>query len=146
MRKVLSFCQLILFGMAAAGCNAPPPSVYQGYAEGEFVLVASPYAGALESLQVSRGQEVAAAAPLFSLEQGNETAGRREAEERLRVAQAKLDNLRKGSALRNWRRARPKPSRRRRHGNSPRRNCSATNACSPTVSSRLRALTKRGPI
>jgi HlyD family secretion protein len=97
MRKVLSFCLLILFGMAAAGCNAPPPSGYQGYAEGEFVLVASPYAGALESLQVSRGQEVAAAAPLFSLEQGNETAGRREAEERLRVAQAKLDNLRKGS-------------------------------------------------
>lgn len=96
MRNVHSFCLLMLLGMAAAGCNAPPPFGFQGYAEGEFVLLASPNAGALQSLQVSRGQEVAAAAPLFSLEQGNETAGRHEAEERLRGAQAKLDNLRKG--------------------------------------------------
>jgi len=96
MRNALFYCLFILLSVAAAGCRPSPPSGYQGYAEGEFVLVASPYAGVLESLHVSRGQEVAAAAPLFSLEQGNETAGRREAEERLHAAQAKLDNLRKG--------------------------------------------------
>lgn len=79
-----------------AGCGQSGPPTYQGYVEGEYVLVASPYAGSLEALDVSRGQTVAAGAPLFTLEKANESAGKREAEDRLRAAQARLENLRTG--------------------------------------------------
>lgn len=80
--------------LLGAGCTQPGESGYQGYAEGEYVLVASPYAGSLESMAVARGEPVAAGAPLFALEHANEAAARREAEERLRAAQARLADLR----------------------------------------------------
>lgn len=82
--------------LLAAGCGEPKTVAYQGYVEGEYVLVASPYAGSLETLTVARGQSVERGAPLFALEQGNEAAGKREADDRLRAAQARLDNLRTG--------------------------------------------------
>jgi HlyD family secretion protein len=69
---------------------------YQGYVEAEFVRVAAPFAGTLDKLLVARGQTVAAGASLFVLEQENEAAARREAEERLRAAEAQLTDLRKG--------------------------------------------------
>ena len=79
-----------------AACGERSASGYQGYAEGEYVLVAAPAAGRLEKRWVSRGQEVEAGAPLFALEQENERASRREAEERLRNAEAKLANIAAG--------------------------------------------------
>ena len=39
----------------ATGCTRPDPNQVQGYVEGEFVYVASPLAGALQSLPVQRG-------------------------------------------------------------------------------------------
>jgi HlyD family secretion protein len=69
---------------------------YQGYVEGEYVLVASPDAGSLQLLNVARGQTIDSGAALFSLEKENEAAGKREAEQKLRAAQAKLENLQKG--------------------------------------------------
>jgi HlyD family secretion protein len=60
------------------------------------VRVAAPFAGTLEQLQVKRGMSVASGTPLFALEQENEAAARREAQERLRNAQAQLDDLSKG--------------------------------------------------
>ena len=80
----------------ATACSESKPVTYQGYAEGDYVLIASPYAGSLESLQVARGQTVERGAELFILEQGNEAAQKHEAEDRLRAAQATLENLRKG--------------------------------------------------
>jgi len=87
---------MLTLGLASClgGCGPTPDAPYQGYAEGEYVLVASPYAGALQQLAVTRGQQITSGADLFVLEQGNEIAARREAEERLRSAQARLDNLR----------------------------------------------------
>ncbi len=79
-----------------AGCGEPKAVAYQGYVEGEYVLIASPYAGSLQSLNVARGQTVDSGAALYTLEQGNESAAKHEAEQRLRGAQAKLDNLSKG--------------------------------------------------
>jgi len=79
-----------------SGCGERTASGFQGYAEGEYVLVAAPAAGRLEKRWVSRGEEVAAAAPLFVLEQENEKASRREAEERVRNAEAKLANIAAG--------------------------------------------------
>jgi len=78
---------------ALAGCGEKAAQGFQGYAEGEFVLIAAPAAGKLEKRWVSRGQEVEQGAPLFALEDENEKAGRREAEERLRNAEAKLANI-----------------------------------------------------
>ena len=87
---------LALVLLAACGERAEPPAAFQGYAEGEYVRVAAPFAGALQRLAVSRGSQVTRGAPLFVLEQENEAAARREAEDRLARAQAQLDNLQKG--------------------------------------------------
>ena len=95
LRSYRSIC-IASIALLAAGCGEPKTVAYQGYVEGEYVLVASPYAGSLETLMVGRGQSVERGAPLFALEQGNEAAGKREADDRLRAAQARLDNLRSG--------------------------------------------------
>lgn len=76
-----------------ASCNGDRPSGWQGYVEGEYVLLASPYAGQLQKLDVRRGDHVGAGKPLFALEQENERAQRVEAEERLKAAEARLKNL-----------------------------------------------------
>lgn len=76
-----------------SACETHKTVSYQGYAEGEYILVAAPYAGALERLSVARGQRIEAGVPLFVLEQGNETAARRESEQRLRSAEARVTNL-----------------------------------------------------
>jgi HlyD family secretion protein len=84
---------LVLLALLA-GCGEAPNDAWQGYVEGEFVLLASPYAGQLQKLHVKRGEAVDAGKPLFALEQQNEQAARLEAEERLKTAQARLENLR----------------------------------------------------
>lgn len=80
----------------AAGCDAPQNRPLQGYVEGEYVRVAAPFAGTLTRLDVNRGDTVAAGARLFALEQENEAAARRQAEQQLQAAQARLDNLKTG--------------------------------------------------
>ncbi|MET0683155.1 MAG: HlyD family efflux transporter periplasmic adaptor subunit [Casimicrobiaceae bacterium] len=82
--------------LVVAGCGPEPARPLQGYVEGEYVRVAAPFAGTLLQLSVKRGDEVASAAPLFALERENEAAARREAEERLRAAEARLANLQSG--------------------------------------------------
>ena len=82
--------------LLAAGCSRPASPGYQGYLEGEYVYVAAPLAGQLDKLAVAKGARVAAGAPLFALEQSAELAQQREASERLRQAQARLADLRKG--------------------------------------------------
>lgn len=79
-----------------AGCGPQGERPLQGYIEGEYVRVATPFPGTLQQLSVRRGDQVAAGAPMFALERENETAVRREAEERLRAAEARLANLRTG--------------------------------------------------
>ena len=81
--------------LAIAGCGERIAPYYQGYAEAEYVRVALPFAGTLEQLSVQRGVQVKAGDALFVLESENEAAMRREAEERLRNAEAQLADLRK---------------------------------------------------
>jgi HlyD family secretion protein len=69
--------------------------VYQGYVEGEFVQVASPIGGALETLNVARGQMVMAGAPLFVLEHATEAAAVAQAAAQSNAAAARLENLRR---------------------------------------------------
>ena len=88
MRRAIAAALAVL-----AGCAPEPPAYWQGYVEGEFVLLASPYAGQLQKLHVRRGDRVEAGKPVFVLEQQNERAARLEAEERLNAAEARLANL-----------------------------------------------------
>ena len=74
-------------------CDKEDPNVWQGYVEGEYVLLASPYAGQLQKLFVRRGDQIEAGKPVFVLEQENERQARAEAEERVKSAQARLENL-----------------------------------------------------
>ena len=83
---------VFLLGLLA-GCGEPANGAWQGYIEGEYVLLASPYAGQLEKLYVRRGDAIEAGKPVFALEQEAERAARLEAEQRLKSAQARLENL-----------------------------------------------------
>ena len=82
--------------LALGACNNAPSNVFQGYAEGEYVHVASPYAGALEKLGVARGQHVEAGAVLFMLEHGAEQAAVDAAKSKVRGAEARIANLSAG--------------------------------------------------
>jgi len=86
----------IAAALVVAGCGPQPARPLQGYVEGEYVRVAAPFAGTLLQLSVKRGDDVAASAPLFSLERENEAAARREALERLRAAEARVANMQTG--------------------------------------------------
>ncbi|HSD62088.1 MAG TPA: HlyD family efflux transporter periplasmic adaptor subunit [Burkholderiales bacterium] len=79
--------------LLAAGCSDTARNSYQGFAEGEFVFVASPIAGNLEKLAIARGQTVGKDAPLFELEHASESAAVAEARARLGTAEARLANL-----------------------------------------------------
>jgi HlyD family secretion protein len=85
-----------LLPLLVAACSDGGRTGYQGYAEGEYVRVAAPFAGMLQSISVARGGQVKAGDALFALEQENETAARREAQERLNNAEAQLADLQKG--------------------------------------------------
>jgi len=80
----------------ATGCTRPDPNQVQGYVEGEFVYVASPLAGALQSLPVQRGTRVKAGDLLFILDSTPEQAARDEAERRLAQARANWEDVKKG--------------------------------------------------
>ena len=90
MRAILFIC------FALAACSPGKPDTLQGYAEGEFVLVAAPGSGTLQKLHVRRGQQVEQGAILFELDRIGEEAGRNEASGRLRNAEERLSNLRTG--------------------------------------------------
>ena len=90
---ILSF---LFAGVTLAACSPGKPDTLQGYAEGEFVLVAAPNSGTLRKLHVRRGQQVEPGAILFELDRISEEAGRNEAAGRLRNAEQRLANLRTG--------------------------------------------------
>lgn len=93
VRLRLLWCALVLLFAACSRQNSP---AYQGYAEGEYVKVAAPFAGNLINLNVKRGDQVTTGAPLFSLEQENEAAEHRQAVEQVRRVEAQLEDLKKG--------------------------------------------------
>jgi HlyD family secretion protein len=83
----------IIVGALLAACGEAPPAGFQGYVEGEYVLVAPAQGGQLDGLHVKRGQAVAPKAPLFELDHVAEAAAVREAAERVRSAEARASNL-----------------------------------------------------
>ena len=98
MIRTAALCRRLApaLGLLVLACGPAAERPLQGYVEGEYVRVGAPFAGTLEKLSVQRGDQVAADAPLFALEQENEVAARRQAEEQLKSAQARLENLKTG--------------------------------------------------
>lgn len=82
--------------LAFAGCNRAESDAVQGYVEGEYVYVAAPYSGALESLFVQRGAQVNMKEPLFALAASPEQSLRDEAQRRVLQARSNLEDLKKG--------------------------------------------------
>jgi HlyD family secretion protein len=81
---------------ALAACDSGQPGHVQGYVEGEYLRMSAPAGGWVETLAVARGQQVAADAPLFTLDATQERAALAEARARLAQAQAQRDDLAKG--------------------------------------------------
>jgi HlyD family secretion protein len=86
----------IALAVLLVGCRREDSGRAQGYIEGEFVYVSSPYAGALETLSVQRGAQVKKGDPLFALDSAVEKAALDEAKRRLDQARANLDDVKKG--------------------------------------------------
>lgn len=76
--------------------HKPVSPGFLGYVEGEFVRVASPIAGALVDLPLTRGMMVNIGNPLFSLERENEIAARDEANRRYEKAVFSLKDIQVG--------------------------------------------------
>lgn len=96
MGSVRTFCSLFPAMLLLAACSPDPEAHVQGYVEGEFVHVASPFGGRLEHLAVQRGQQVAPGTLLFKLDDTAERSAREEAKHRLAQAEAQLEDARQG--------------------------------------------------
>jgi HlyD family secretion protein len=94
--KRLRASLVLAVGVLATACTPTEPPPLQGYVEGEYVRIAAPFAGTLVKLETARGAQVQAGAALFALEAANEDAARGEAAARVRQAEARLEDLRKG--------------------------------------------------
>lgn len=94
--RAIPWLALVSTVCAITACSEKPPSGWTGYAEGDYVFIASPIAGRLQTLAVQAGQQVQANAPLFTLEQESEQAAQAEAQARLRSARAQASNTEKG--------------------------------------------------
>ena len=81
--------RLLIAVVLLAGCGNEPNDAWQGYIEGEAVLLASPYAGQLQKLHVRRGERIEPASRCSRSSRGRARRARREAEERLKTAQAR---------------------------------------------------------
>ncbi|HEY2779428.1 MAG TPA: HlyD family efflux transporter periplasmic adaptor subunit [Steroidobacteraceae bacterium] len=88
----IAFAGLIL----VAACSRKPNDAFQGYVEGDFVYLASSQPGRLDRINVARGEQVSAGAPLFALESVQEQAAQHQAQHQLEVAQAQLKDMSTG--------------------------------------------------
>ncbi len=95
MKARLHPVSLVLIALLA-GCQPAEEERFQGYVEGEPVLVAAQQSGQLTSLTVRRGDEVKSGAPLFSQDVATEAAGVSQATAQLTQAEAQLSNLATG--------------------------------------------------
>lgn len=80
--------------LGLGGGDAVP--LAHGYAEGEYLRIAAPVAGTLDTLAVTRGGRVEAGAPLFALDRTSARAERDRLAAGLAQARAQLADLRTG--------------------------------------------------
>ena len=89
-------CCLLMGTLLLGGCGDKPQPSWSGYAEGDYLYIAAPVAGRLDSLLVAAGQQVSQDAPLFSLDPEAEHNAQDEASARLQIARAQVENIAKG--------------------------------------------------
>jgi HlyD family secretion protein len=96
MKKI--YCGLAIVSLAAAmaGCLREERGTYQGYAEGDFVNVATSEAGRLDQLLAAKGGQIEVGAPLFVLESESEAAALRQAKGQLAAVEAQLQDILSG--------------------------------------------------
>jgi HlyD family secretion protein len=101
-QRIRSAAVSLAIAFVLSSCGDPSTDRFQGYVEGEFVYVASPLAGQLDTLSVQRGQQVTTGQPLFSLDETAEKAARDMAEAALVLSEAEYKRqselLRRGPA------------------------------------------------
>jgi len=90
--RLALLCPLLL----VSACSEPSTTAWSGYAEGDYVYIAAPLAGQIESVAVQAGQKVAKNAVLFALDAQAEHAASDEAAAHLASARAQVANLDKG--------------------------------------------------
>lgn len=78
------------------GCQSPDHSGWQGYVEGDSLLISAPVSGTLEKLSVSEGDQVKADAPLFALSPDPQQAALEQAKAQQAQALAQLQNMESG--------------------------------------------------
>jgi HlyD family secretion protein len=96
MRRLRLFIVATVAVIINTACTKPESGVYNGYAEGDYVRMASPIGGTLKTMYLKRGGFVQANAPAFVLEQDAERAAETEARSRVEQAKAQAANLKLG--------------------------------------------------
>lgn len=90
---------LVIAGTVVAcltSCSQKTTNAYQGYVEGKFVYVASPQAGRLDRLSVTRGEITTPGQPLFALDHEPESSAELQARQLLRSDEYRLADLQTG--------------------------------------------------
>lgn len=100
MRKlaphIILISTLAFASLGLSACKPAPTTTWSGYVEGDYVTIAAPLAGRIETMHVNAGQTVTKGAPLFALEKELESASRDEAAARALAAKAQASNTEKG--------------------------------------------------
>lgn len=96
LRALVRTIGLAASAAVLAACGKPPATGWAGYAEADYVYVAAPLAGRLETLAVQPGQQVGRGALLFTLDDEAERAARDEAQARVTSARAQAANIATG--------------------------------------------------
>jgi len=79
--------------LPTVGCTHKQDATWQGYAEADFVNIASSQAGHLDRLMVARGAQTQAGSVLFSLDTEDESAACDQARAQFQAAQAQLQDM-----------------------------------------------------
>ena len=85
-----------LLMLLLTSCKPATTNGWSGYVEGDYLYLAAPIGGRVESLAVTAGQQVNKGAPLFSLDKEIEDASQDEAAARALSARAQALNADKG--------------------------------------------------
>lgn len=96
MIKKSTITALFLLTLALTGCGNSNNNSAQGYIEGRFTYVSSQNTGTLDTIDVTRGDQVKSGQALFKLDPDPQLAGVSQAKAQLAQAQASLANLEKG--------------------------------------------------
>lgn len=94
-KKFIWFFSLLIIVTTLDSCSHETNS-FQGYFEGEYLYMAPSVSGHLTGLMVSRGQQISAKAPLFSVEDTDQIALVEQSQSKLYSAKSILNDMRLG--------------------------------------------------